>query len=59
MEGIEKITAKIAQDARDEVRRVQEEAGAQAQAALAADRERASILDRGRRAAGERLERLT
>ena len=64
MEGIEKITAKIVQDARDEVRRVQEEAGAQAQAALAearaqADRERASILDRGRRAAGERLERLT
>ena len=35
MEGIEKITAKIAQDARDEVRRVQEEAGALAQAALA------------------------
>ena len=64
MEGIEKITAKIAQDAQDEIRRLQEETAAQAQAALAearaqADRERETILDRGRRAAGERLERLT
>ena len=64
MEGIEKITAKIAQDAQDEVRRVREEAQAQAQAILAqaqaqADQERDAILTRGRRAADERLERLS
>ena len=64
MEGIEKITAKIAQDAQDEARRVREEARAQAQAILdqartQAEQERDAILARGRRAADERLERLS
>ena len=64
MEGIEKITAKIAQDAQEEVRRIREESQAQAQAILAqaqaqADQERDAILTRGRRAADERLERLS
>ena len=64
MEGIEKITAKIAQDAQDEERRVREEARAQAQAILdqartQAEQERDAILARGRRAADERLERLS
>ena len=63
MEGIEKITAKIAADAEAEVNRLQAETeekvraigeGAQAQA----DRERQDILARGRKAADERLERL-
>lgn len=63
MEGIEKITARIAQDAdaeiarlnqqtQEQIREIQDKAQAQA------DRERADILARGRRAADERLERL-
>lgn len=63
MEGIEKITAKIAQDAQAEiaelmaqtdekVRAIRESAQAQAQ------QEANEIVERGRNAAGERLERL-
>lgn len=63
MEGIEKITAKIAQDAQAEVSRVEQETQAQvneilAQAQVQADKETADTLARGRRAADERLERL-
>ena len=63
MEGIEKITAKIAADAQAEVERIQAETeekvraievAAQAQA----EREQQDILTRGRKAADERLERL-
>lgn len=63
MEGIEKITAKIIQDAEAEVTRLLEETdgkvraiGEEAQAQ--ADKEAAEILARGRRTADERLERL-
>lgn len=63
MEGIEKITAKIIQDAETEVTRLLEETdgkvraiGEEAQAQ--ADKESAEILARGRRTADERLERL-
>ena len=63
MEGIEKITAKIAQDAQAEVSRVEGETQTQvneilAQAQAQADKETADTLARGRRAADERLERL-
>ena len=64
MEGIEKITAKIAQDAQAEISRLMAEAdekvGAiQAEAQAQAQREAAEIESRGRSAAGERLERLS
>jgi V/A-type H+-transporting ATPase subunit E len=64
MEGIEKITAKIAQDAQAEISRLMAEAdekvGAiQAEARAQAQREAAEIEARGRSAAGERLERLS
>ena len=63
MEGIEKITAKIAADAQAEVDRLNSETQAQidrlrAQAQAQADRESADLLAQGRRAAEERLERL-
>lgn len=63
MEGIEKITAKIVQDAEQEVRRIREEAEEQSRAVLEqarvqAQQEAGAILTRGRRAADERLERL-
>ena len=63
MEGIEKITAKIVQDAQAEIARMNQETdekvrsigeAAQAQA----DKETADTLARGQRAAQERLERL-
>ena len=64
MGGIEKITAKIAQDAQAEISRLMAEAdekvGAiQAEARAQAQREAAEIEARGRSAAGERLERLS
>ncbi len=64
MEGIEKITAKIAQDAQAEISRLMaetdEKVGAiQAEARAQAQREAAEIEARGRSAAGERLERLS
>ena len=64
MEGIEKITAKIAQDAREEVARLAAETDEkirviQADAAAQAKRESDDILEKGRTAAAERLERLT
>lgn len=64
MEGIEKITAKIAQDAQAEISRLMAEAdekvGAiQAEARAQAQREAAEIESRGRSAADERLERLS
>jgi len=64
MEGIEKITAKIAQDAQADIDRLMAEteeklqsirANAQAQAQEEAN----DIVERGRAAAGERLERLS
>lgn len=63
MEGIEKITAKIAADAQAEVDRLNSENQAQidslrAQAQAQADRESADLLAQGKRAAEERLERL-
>jgi len=63
MNGIEKITAKIRQDAEAEIARLTAEtdekvAAIQAQAAAQAEKERADILARGRKAADERLERL-
>ena len=64
MEGIEKITAKIAQDAQAEISRLMaetdEKVGAiQAEARAQAQREAAEIEARGRSAADERLERLS
>ena len=63
MNGIEKITAKIAADAEADVTRILAETeekvraiGAEAQAQ--AEKERTDILNRGRKAADERLERL-
>ena len=64
MEGIEKIAAKIAQDAQAEIQKlmaetdekvkaIQEDAQAQAQ------QEANEIVERGRSAAGERLQRLS
>ena len=63
MEGIEKITAKIAQDAQAEVNRLERETQAQvdeilAQAQAQAEKETAETLARGKKAADERLERL-
>lgn len=63
MDGIEKITAKIQQDAEREVAALMAQteekvAAIQAQAAAQAEQERGDILARGRRAADERLERL-
>ena len=63
MEGIEKITAKIAQDAQGEVDRLERETRAQvdeilSQARTQAEKETADTLARGRKAADERLERL-
>lgn len=63
MEGIEKITAKILQDAEEEVTQLiaqtDEKVRAIGEAAKAqADKETADTLARGRRAADERLERL-
>ena len=52
MNGIEKITARIDVQTQEQIREMQDKAQAQA------DRERADILARGRRAADERLERL-
>ena len=63
MEGIEKITAKIVQDAQAEIARMNQETDEKvrsiAEAAQAqADKETADALARGQRAAQERLERL-
>lgn len=63
MEGIEKITAKIVQDAQAEITRMNQETDEKvrsiAEAAQAqADKETAETLARGQRAAQERLERL-
>ena len=63
MEGIEKITAKIAQDAQAEVSRLEQETKAQVdsiltQAKAQADKETTDALARGKKAADERLERL-
>ena len=63
MEGIEKITARIAQDADAEIARLNQQTQEQIRemqdkAQAQADRERADILARGHRAADERLERL-
>ena len=63
MEGIEKITAKIVQDAQAEIARMNRETEEKVreiqQAAQAqADKETADTLARGQRAAQERLERL-
>ena len=62
MEGIEKITARIAQDAQAEAGRLLAEAEAKAQAIRAdaqaqAREEAGGIVERGRAAAAERLER--
>ena len=62
MEGIEKITAKIAQDAQAEIDRLNRETQEQidalsAQTRAQSDRECSAILERGRAAAQERLER--
>lgn len=64
MEGIEKITAKIAQDAQADIQRLtaetQEQAGQlRAKAQAQAEQESKTILAQGQKAAGERLERLT
>lgn len=63
MDGIEKITAKIQQDAEREVAALMAQteekvAAIQAQAAAQVEQERGDILARGRKAADERLERL-
>ena len=63
MNGIEKITAKIAADAQAEVNALRAEteekiAAIQTQTAAQAEKERSDILARGRKAADERLERL-
>lgn len=63
MEGIEKITTKIAQDAQADINRLEQETQAQiegmlAQAQAQAQKESDEILARGRKAADERLERL-
>lgn len=63
MEGIEKITAKIAQDTQAEVSRLERETQAQvdemiAQAQAQAEKETADTLARGKKVAHERLERL-
>ena len=63
MEGIEKITAKIAQDSQEEIARLTAETeekvrAIQASAKAQADKETADTLARGEKAAQERLERL-
>lgn len=63
MNGIEKITAKIQQDAEAEVKALMAQteekvAAIQTQTAAQAQQERDAILARGRKAADERLERL-
>ena len=63
MNGIEKITAKIMEDAQLEIEQMNRETEEQIhlignEAQLQADREVQDILEKGRRAAGERLERL-
>ena len=64
MEGIEKITAKIIQDSEAEVTRLMAETEEKVRAIgegvwTQAEKETGEILGRGRRAADERLERLT
>jgi len=64
MEGIEKITAKIAQDAQAGIDRLMAETEEKVQsirtaAQAQAQEESNAILERGRTAAGERLERLS
>ena len=64
MEGLEKIEAKLRQDAQAEVERLTAEADAQtaqiaAQAEAQAKQESEAILSRGKKAAQERLERLS
>jgi len=64
MEGIEKITAKIAQDAQAEITRLNEQTEAQvaqirAEAEAQAVKIGTELAERGRKAAEERLERLT
>lgn len=63
MEGIEKITAKIVQDAQAEIARMNQETDEKVRsiaetAQAQADKETADTLARGQRAAQERLERL-
>ena len=63
MDGIEKITARIQEDADREIAAMNTQTevqirALQAQAQAQADRERAELLSRGERAASERLERL-
>lgn len=63
MDGMEKITARIREDADREIAQMNQETdrqiqGLQEQAQAQADREREEILARGTRAAAERLERL-
>lgn len=63
MEGIEKITAKIVQDAQAEITRMNQETDEKVRsiaevAQAQADKETADTLARGQRAAQERLERL-
>ena len=63
MNGIEKITAKISQDAAEEISKLDEQTAAQiseieAQAQAQAEKIRADLDARGRRAADERRERL-
>lgn len=63
MDGIEKITAKIAEDARREAEDLLAQAGAEADAILAqaraeAQRRTAELAEKGRLAADERAERL-
>lgn len=63
MEGINKITQKIAQDAQAEISKLMAETeekvkAIQATAAAQAQEEAEAIVERGRAAAGERLERL-
>ena len=64
MEGIEKITAKIAEDAQAEVNRLMAETSEkvkaiQTSAAAQAQQEANEIVEKGRMAASERLERLS
>ena len=63
MEGINKITQKIAQDAQTEINRLMSETdqkiqAIRADAAAQAQEEAEAVVERGRAAAGERLERL-
>ena len=64
MEGINKITARIAQDAQAEIAKLNEQTQAQiqelrTQTQAQVERETAETLARGQKAADERLERLT